>query len=101
MARIQVYPDSADEHRWRKIGDNDSDIIADSAEGYSSATYCLEMALKEADPGDRVEVLDEAGTTVSLYLIAEDGTAVEQVVEVPDHPETQGVTAPDEPDAPA
>lgn len=40
--RFELYEDQKGEHRWRLIGGNGSDIIADSGEGYSSKSGAKE-----------------------------------------------------------
>lgn len=44
--------------RWRKVGANHTDIVADSAEGYATARGALEAAIKEADENDTVYIYD-------------------------------------------
>lgn len=39
MAKFQIYQDAKEEYRWRLRADN-YEIIADSAEGYTSKQSC-------------------------------------------------------------
>ena len=41
---VERYTDSAGEHRWRALDRHNRQVIADSAEGYVSATHCAHMA---------------------------------------------------------
>lgn len=44
---VQVYEDTAGEFRWRKIGLNGSDIVADSGESYTRRGDAREAAERE------------------------------------------------------
>jgi len=44
VRKIQPYKDAEGQFRWRRIGANGSDIIADSGQGYANQRDMLEMA---------------------------------------------------------
>ena len=60
QSRIELYTDTADEYRWRLRHDNDN-IIADSAEGYSSRQKAMQgiNAVQRDAVGATVLDLDE------------------------------------------
>lgn len=67
---VKVYPEGLDpahpedtsnftgKWRWQKIGANQSDIVADSGQGYASPVGALQAAVKEADENDKVLIYD-------------------------------------------
>lgn len=72
--RIKVYIDNANETRWSKQGG--SDVVADSAEGYTNFKDGFEMAVEEARHGDTIEVpadkLDKAKEYLGAFSYAPD-----------------------------
>jgi uncharacterized protein YegP (UPF0339 family) len=64
---IETYRDANDEWRWRRIGENGSDITAESGEGYARRIDMLEIVAKdypgleivEGDPRPDPKQLDD------------------------------------------
>lgn len=87
--RIEVYPDEAGEHRWRKIAAN-GDETADSGEGYKNRGDAIEAARREAGGGlvDLVRDGEVVGQQVQppncqIVLLRKDGTLVGELDRAP------------------
>lgn len=66
MAQFRVFKDVRGEYRWRLRAAN-NEIIADSAEGYTTKTKCLEgIALVKRD-APAAPVYDDTGEQASAY----------------------------------
>lgn len=72
MSKIQVFADSDDPPQFRFHKRAANGEITVQSEGYTTKGSAIEAATREAQVGDVIEVLDDAGNVVNRYEVGEE-----------------------------
>ena len=63
--KYELIRDNQHKFRWHLVGDNNSDILADSGQGYSNKSDCLH-GISQAMKSSSAPIHDEDGTLIGL-----------------------------------